>query len=332
MKRRSPTLEGFRILFRLPSLPLAEIAWRWSFGLAVVALLVISFREYLSTLPVTAAEMLMLRTRQPALILQAISRILQGSAPRAVSAVIVLGVTLTLAWIVLASLGRAAILKTLFESFRQSDVAKARSGRFTSLMGLNFLRAGALLTAVVGFAGAMLLAGAASSKADPSPGSAILIFWMLCLFIGFAWSTLNWYLSLAAIFVAGSEQTTFGALAASVDLCRGRPGSVIAVGTWFGIAHAVAFVIATSVVAFPLAFAEVLPASVVLGGVILITLVYLAVADFLYVGRLAAYVFLVEFPESIQPSALSIQPSAPVSDDDILSDIPGLIPPPQPTG
>ena len=91
MKRRSPTLEGFHILFRLPSLTLAEIAWRWSFGLAVVALLVISFREYLSTLPVTAAEMLMLRTRQPALILQAIARILQGARPRAVSAVIVLG-------------------------------------------------------------------------------------------------------------------------------------------------------------------------------------------------------------------------------------------------
>ena len=231
----------------------------------------------------------MLRTRQPALILQAIARILQGSAPRAVSAVIVLGVALTLAWIVLASLGRAAILKTLFESFRQSDVEKPRSGRFASLMGLNFLRAGALLAAVVGVVGAALLAGAASSKADPSPGSAILIFWMLCLFIGLAWSTLNWYLSLAAIFVAGGEQTTFGALAASAYLCRRRPGSVIAVGTWFGIAHAVAFVIATSVVAFPLAFAKVLPAGVVLGGVILVTLVYFAVADFLYVGLAACF-------------------------------------------
>jgi hypothetical protein len=330
MKRRSPTLEGFRILFRLPSLGLAEIAWRWSFGLAVVALLAFSFREYLSTLPVTAAEMFLLRTRQPALIVQAIASILKGSAPRAFGAVIVLAVALTLAWIMLTSLGRAAILKTLFEHFRENTASKPQTWHFTSLMGLNLLRAGALLAAVVSFVGAMLLAGAASPKTDPSPGSALLIFWMLTLFIGLAWSTLNWYLSLAAIFVVGEEQSTFGALAAAADLCRNRPGAVIAPATWFGIAHAVAFVVATSVAAFPLAFAELLPAGIVLGGVILVTLVYFAIADFLYVGRLAAYVFLVEVPESIQPSALSIQPPAPASDDDILSDIPGLVPPPQP--
>jgi hypothetical protein len=152
---------------------------------------------------------------------------------------------------------------------------------------------------------------------------------MLCLFIGFAWSTLNWYLSLAAIFVVADDQTAFGALSAAADWCGRRPGALVAAATWFGIAHAVAFVVATTVVAFPLVLTEVLPAGIVMGGVILITLIYFAIADFLYVGRLAAYVFLIEVPESIRPSALSIQPSAP-ADDDILSDIPGIAPPPQP--
>ena len=328
MKRRSPTLEGFRILFRMPSLALAEIAWRWSFGLAVVALLAVSFREYMSTLPVTAAEMFLLQTRQPVLILKAIAQILQGSAPRAVGAVVVLALALTLCWIVLASLGRAAILKALLECFRE-DQASKRIWRVTSLMGLNFLRVGALVAAVVGLVGATLLAGASSPKSDPSPGSALLIFWMLCLFIGFAWSTLNWYLSLAAIFVVADDQTAFGALSAAADWCGRRPGALVAAATWFGIAHAVAFVVATTVVAFPLALTEVLPAGIVMGGVILIALIYFAIADFLYVGRLAAYVFLIEVPETVQPSALSIQPPAP-SDDDILSDIPGIAPPPQP--
>lgn len=312
-------------MFRQPSIPLAEIAWRWSFGLAVAALLAISLREFMSTLPVTAAEMFLLQTRQPALILKAIVQILQGSAPRAVGAVVVLTLALTLCWIVLASLGRAAILKALLECFRE-DQASNRTWRVTSLMGLNFLRVGALLAAVIGVAGAMLLAGASSPKADPAPGGALLIFWMLCLFIGLAWSTLNWYLSLAAIFVVAEGQTTFGALTAAADWCGRRPGALVAAATWFGIAHAVAFVVATTVVAFPLALTEVLPAGIVMGGVLLITLVYFAVADFLYVGRLAAYVFLIEVPESIQPSALSIQPPAP-SDDDILSDIPGIAPP-----
>src|SRR6266436_6233784 len=158
MKRRSPTLEGFQALFRLPALGLAEIAWRWSFGLAVTTLLAFSFREYLSTLPVTGAELFMLQTRQPALVLQAIARILQGSAPRAATALIILTLALTLAWIVLASLGRAATLKTLFEFFCHGS--RSPVWRLTSLMGLNFLRAGALLAAVLGAVGAVLVAGA----------------------------------------------------------------------------------------------------------------------------------------------------------------------------
>ena len=60
----------------------------------------------------------------------------------------------------------------------------------------------------------------------------------------------------------------------------------------------------------------------VLGGVLLVTLIYFAAVDFLYVGRLATYVFLLEPPEP-EP-APSPQPQ---SDDDILSDIPGLVPP-----
>jgi hypothetical protein len=57
MKQRSPTLEGFQIMFRVPLLGLAEIAWRWSFGLAAAAVILFSLREYLATLPVTAGDM-----------------------------------------------------------------------------------------------------------------------------------------------------------------------------------------------------------------------------------------------------------------------------------
>ena len=95
-------------MFRLPVLGLAEIAGRWSFGVAAAAALIFALREYLATLPVTAGEMLLLRTRQPALIVQALARIFRGSAPRAAAALVVLTLALTLAWIVLASLGRAA--------------------------------------------------------------------------------------------------------------------------------------------------------------------------------------------------------------------------------
>jgi hypothetical protein len=57
------------------------------------------------------------------------------------------------------------------------------------------------------------------------------------------------------------------------------------------------------VVGFPLGFAAVLPAAAVLGGILLVTLLYFIIADFLYIGRLAAHVALVELTES--PAVLS---------------------------
>jgi hypothetical protein len=80
----------------------------------------------------------------------------------------------------------------------------------------------------------------------------------------------------------------------------------------------------------------VLPAGVILGGVLLVALLYFAIVDFLYVGRLAAYVAIVSFPErtlvppTIQPSlpdsgpqyALNPQPRIGVDPDElILSDV-----------
>src|ERR1700730_2738011 len=353
MKRRSPTLEGFQALFRLPSLGLAEIAWRWSFGLAMGALLVFSVREYLVTLPVTAGEMLLLRSRQPASILQAIARIFHGSAPRVVAAAIVQALARTMAGVFLASGGRAASLKTLFEYFRESEnpsqpdvpCGRGRLARERStgtwcpgpLIGLNFFRAVVMLAATLGCLGAVLLAAAASPEGHHSPGSVLLIFYVLTMFVGLAYLPLNWFLSLAAVFVVGDGRDTFGASAAVVDLCWARPVAVTAATTWFGLAHVLVFVAATSVAAFPLAFAEVLPAGVVLGGLLLVMLLYFAIVDFLHVGQLAAFVFMMEVREasgreSSQQSASRIQPLGTPADDDILSDIPGLIPPPETAG
>ena len=205
---------------------------------------------------------------------------------------------LTLAWIVVASLGRAITLKTLLEYFRGSGSPPASSTNGVApVLVLNLLRAATMLAAAVGIVGAMLVARAMSSPEDPSPGSMLLVFWMLTTLIGLAYPLLNWYLSLAAIFVVRDKASAFSALVKATDFCRMRPGALAASGTWFGIAHVIVFFVASSAVAVPLGFAEVLPAGMVFGGVLLVALLYFAAVDFLYVGRLATYVYLLEEPE-----------------------------------
>ena len=308
-------------MVRQPSFGMAEVAWRWSFGLAASVLLIFSLLEYLDTLPVTARDAFLLRTGQPFLVSQALARIFHGSGPRIAAATLILLPALAIAWVLVGSFGRAATLKAIVRHFRDHDLTPARPMR--SLIGLHFLRVAITLAAGIACLGAILLARSASPKSNPAPGSAFLIFLMVAMLVWLAWSTVNWFLSLSAVFAVASGQDTFGALASSVNLLRTRTGSVLAAGTWFGLAHLTAFFVATSVVAFPLAFAGVLPAGVVLGGVLLVTLLYFAVTDFLYVGRLAAYVAIVELPVPVDEPAPPVEirsppPSTTIDKDELI--------------
>jgi hypothetical protein len=75
------------------------------------------------------------------------------------------------------------------------------------------------------------------------------------------------------------------------------------------LAHFVVFFAASSIVAVPLSFAAIFPPAVAVGGVLVVALLYFAVADFLYVGRLAAYLAIIEFP----PELVTAQDSQPAS-------------------
>ena len=364
MSSWSPTLEGFRAVFRRPALPLAEVVWRWSFGAAALMLLGFGFLEYLNTLPVSNRDLLFLRSAQPALVSQALARIFGGSGARLIFATVVLFSALAVLWVLLASIGRGATLHTMIDSVRErvrnyrvaagvdlvNDVALAGSAprwRLRSLLGLNFLRATLALAAAGSYLAGFILAGFVSTKDDPHPGVVLLLALLLVFGVWLLWSFVSWFLALASIFVVREGDDTFGALSAAVGFCRDRSGPVASVGAWFGLTHFVLFVLATSVVMFSLSFVRVLPAALVVGIVLLLTLAYLAVADTLYLARLAGYVAILEAPPvipaaepspllpavtpesaaSTQHSALTIPAvSARVDQDEtILSDHPSLI-------
>jgi hypothetical protein len=305
--------------------------WRWSYGAAVVALLGFSSLEYLDTLPVSQRDLFLLRTRQPGLIARALSHILAGSGLRFIAASIVLALALSFAWVVVASFGRAITLKNLLNYFWDNEPDEFFSFPIRALFGLSVLRVVSLLAAIVGTIGAMLLGGMASSEKNSSPGIVMLVFITIAILVWGAWAMMNWLLSVASVFVAAHGADTFGAISSAVGLCRDRLGAVLAVGFWFGMAHVVALSVASSVIAFPLALVGILPGAVVSGGVLFSSLLYFAIADWLYLGRLAAYMWIVEGPE-IEPE-LETTVGPPVMqppqinervdpDDLILSDVP----------
>jgi hypothetical protein len=362
----SPTAEGFRAAFRQPSLALAEITWRWVTGATASVILLFGFFEYLNSLPVTSGELLFLRSRQPYLVSEAIAHILRGSLNRVVLSALVAAITLGWLWMFAGAVGRIATVRVMVDHFRKlahsisgdaSDVAKdvesnigcsvsarnsSRRTPMRAVVRLNFLRAITAIAAIFGFVGASILAGFVSPDSHPRPGLAFVLFLPMAVLVCLAWYGLNWLLSVASIFAVRDGAGVAGALSAAIDFCRERTGAVAAVSTWTGLAHLVAFIAAATVISMPLGFAPIVPWRLVVFVMLLLALVYFALADWLYTARLAGYVCIAEMPEALLkplppppripqplPSALHAVPSPPMQtidrDELILSDVPGSI-------
>jgi len=348
MPRISPALEGFRVAFRRPSFTLAEIAWRWTAGATTIALLFFGLVEYLDTLPVTDRELFFLRTRQPYFVSQALAHILRGSMSRAVISLMLAVLLLTVLWIVAASLGRYVTVSALLDYFRDA-ASNANQGegdvgtdvpsigtRETSpvrvLARLNFLRAAVTLAALASFAGAAILAGFASADPRPRPGLALLVFLPLAVLICLAWNSLNWMLSLAGIFAVRDGGDALTAISASFSFSRERSGAIFSVSTWTGLVHLAVFIGATAVVSIPLGFVAFVQWRLVVAFTLILTLAYFAVADWIYMARLAGYVCIAETPEAmLAPEPPTSQPIPPPLqttidlDEPILSDLPNLL-------
>jgi hypothetical protein len=214
-----------------------------------------------------------------------------------------------------------------------------------TLIRLNFLRVAVALAALLGLVGASILAGFASPDAHPRPGVAFFLFLPLAALVCLIAWALNWLLSLAGVFAVRDSSDAVESMTAAISLCRERTGPVFAVSSWTGLAHLVAFVGATMVASLPVGFVAVVPWRLVVVGMLLATLVYFAIADWLYMVRLAGYVCIAEMPEALlvpsTPRPVPGPPSAgertgerptPESpriatidrDETILSDLPNL--------
>jgi hypothetical protein len=339
----SHTAEGFRAAFRHPSLTLAEICWRWTVGLTAGALLTFALIEYLNSLPVTDRERLFLRTKLPSVVGRVMAHILRGSLNRIVLASLVLALAFAALWTVAASIGRAVTVSDLLDYFasRAGAVKTASAKTFSKspvrgLLFINFLRATLVLAGICGFLGAAIVANLASPAKDPRPTLAFFLFVLLAGLVSwFCWD-LNWFLSLAGIFAIRNRENAIDAISSAVALCRERTGSVFAVSAWTGLAHMGIFVIATTLVSISLSLFVVVPWRLMLAGITLLTLIYFAVADWLYMARLAGYVSILEMPETVAaPAPISALPTVPARrdptpplaatidfDEPILSDVP----------
>jgi hypothetical protein len=299
MASGSPINAGFSRAFREPAIVLAEIAWRWSFSLAALAIAMGSFFTYLDVLPVSNIEILALRGHPRWLIADALAHILHDG-PRLVRVAAIVLPAIVALWVLTATVGRAATLKALLR--REGRVALAPQ------LGLNFLRASVALASLIGYVGAMILAGrVAADGADIRPGIFFIVFFALATAITVVRSRLNWFLLLGAIPAARDGRDTFTAISEAVGLFRRHRGTFAGAGAVFGTIHGVLFAFTSVVGLLVLSLAGRVPPVITLLWLAAITLGYFAAVDFLYIARLAAYVAIDE-RDRTPPAAVSAAP------------------------
>jgi hypothetical protein len=256
----------------------------------------VAAHRILARVDVTQAELLIARRSDLFLIADACARIVFQVLPQLARESLVLVPAIGVMWIAAATVGRAVTLKGLLPE------SETRDSRLGSLAALHFLRAIFTLATIIAFFGAMFLAGTAMPAQNPTTAAMVWLF--LAALVAFCWSVVNWFFTLAPIWMVGDGRTALQSIADSVNLYRRNPGAYAAVAWSFGFLRAIALVGAFVAAMIVASVAQgSIPAAV--AGCVAVTLIYFAIADFLYIARLAAFVAL---SDSSQPSALGSRP------------------------
>jgi len=311
-KTPNPITQGLRAVMRDPAIYMVEILWRWSFAILACLLVVGVGLMLLGPLHVGPVWDNAWRSRDP----QRMSQVVLGvvlilGVKVIIAAAIAVPLAIALLWGILSALGRFVTVKRLR--------AGLTSLRFRSILALQLLRG------FVGWFSLVLLFAATFGEAliaSRGPKPDLLLYYLMMLpsviLISAFWLTVNWYLSLAAIF--GREGQSFrGAFRQARQTVRLQRSDVAGTGFVFLLFRIVILLIATAICGLTSGMAGTAPQSYFVL-LIVVSLAYFAVADFLYMARMAAYLALAAayVDPAAGPKLVATSSATPVENTPIL--------------
>jgi hypothetical protein len=292
---RSSVQQGFATVQRAPGALAAEVAWRWCFGTAALGLVALVWIEFLKSIHVTDADLVLLRTRAPLLVADALAHMLAGSGTPLLRAVAVLTPGLAALWTLASAVGRAATLRALWPESRV---------RFSALLGIGLLRTALALAGVAAYMGAAFLASLVAPPDTPRHMVGFLVlFFLQMIFVAAIWSVLNWYLTLAPFTAAMSGGDTMQSLCDAAAASRTHRRELAQVSIFFGVLRFFA-VLAVTVISLG-GFARLAPrnGAAAVAFLVTISLAYFIAADYLHLARFAAFIAVLRGDDAIAVAA-----------------------------
>jgi hypothetical protein len=307
---RSPFQEGFAVLREEPLLPVAELTWRWCFALAAWILALVAAALFLDSVKLSPADRFLLSTLRPTLASTALTHILHGTLLRYVwiKSIVVAG--LTVLWCFAAAVGRAASLRNLVPLFGGDDRAEEAGWQFRPMLQLHLLRAIWTWIALGCLVGSVLL-GTAMVQHQRAARAAFFYVFGISLSIVFG-VVLNWFFGLAPLFCIRDQASAPEAVSRTLDFCSRQGGRLFAVSLGFLALRIVWALSMFLLVLSPVSLGKHVALGWILLLMFLLSLIYFAGADALYVARLGAYAALAEMDAAPAPEPAP-EPDAPLN-------------------
>jgi hypothetical protein len=323
---RSPFQEGFAVLREEPLLLAAEMTWRWCFGFAAWILALAAAALFLDSLTLSPGDRFLLGTLRPSLASTALSHILHGTLLRVVWMKFIVLAGLTVLWCFAAAAGRAASLRNLVALFGGDDRAEEAGWQFRPMFTIHLLRAMWTWTALGCFVGSIFLGSAMLHQQRPARAAFFYVIG-IALSLGFG-VVLNWFFGLAPLFCIREQASARDAMSLTLDFCSRQGGRLLGLSLGFLALRVVWASAMFLLVLSPTNLGRHVAVGWILLLMFLLSLIYFAGADALYLARLGAYTALAEIdaqptPEPRLQPETAPEPAPPV---DPLYDVPGTQP------
>lgn len=275
-----------------PRLLFAEIGWRWSFGLGAVILFAAGWLRFFGSLPVSDSDVAALRSGNALMTSGALLHILQDVGPTLLRATLIIIPAVVLLWIAAATFGRLSTLELLLPAYPRNRPA------FLGVLAANVLRAIWAVAMLLVCLFTLLAASFIALRFSPNHEQPNLPVYFSLIAIALPielllWAVMNWFFSLTPIFSVRDGKGWIAAARSAMTSVRQHRSNLFRTSNYYGLWRLAALIAAVALTATLAAVTSFVAGSrTVAAIVIILSLFYFALADWLYVARLAAYVGL----------------------------------------
>jgi hypothetical protein len=272
-------------VFQRPSLTLAEIGWRWLFGVPLLVVCWQQAQHILAEAPPESTGLSNIDAQNPWVAAVQLAGVWDHYAPYLATVLVWLVPATALAWVVISSLGRSVVLKKIEPGLRFRPLAMiALQAAWLALLALilwSWFRS-------------IQWVAATHITAVGEPDLVGYAIWVIFLSLGFftLWALVSWPISVAPMLMLLEGRSPLSAVGKSLSIGKAFAGKLMEINLVMGIVKLALIVLAMVFSAAPLPFSDELGSGamhVVWGGA---TLFYLVASDYFHVVRIKIFVEL----------------------------------------